>query len=90
LTTHVAGELRLVRTGATLTAYYREGSEWVSLLSGPTSTAATFLSASLFSNDSIFGNAFVRVAFDDFRIAADGFACPTFWRDAGPDWSVVR
>ena len=90
LTTHVAGELRLVRTGATLTAYFREGDGWVPLLTGPTTTAPTFLAGSLFSNDAIFGNAFVRVAYDDFRITADGFACPTFWRDAGPDWSAVR
>jgi TolB protein len=88
LTTHTSGELRLVRTGATLTAYYREGASWVPLLTGPTATAPTFLGISLFSNDAIFSNQFVRVAYDDFRIVASSFACPTWWRDTTPDWSV--
>lgn len=88
LTTHMSGELRLVRTGSTLTASYREGLAWVPLLSGPTTTAPTFLAVSLFSNDAIFGNRFVRVAYDDFRITASSFACPTWWRDTMPDWAV--
>ena len=85
----MSGELRLVRTGATLTAYYREGASWVPLLTGPTTTAPTLLNVHLFSNDALFGNQFVRVAYDDFRITASSFACPTFWRDAGPDWAAV-
>jgi Tol biopolymer transport system component len=89
LTTHLSGEVRLVRTGSTLTAYYRDGLSWVPLLSGPTTTAPTFVAVSLFSNDEIFGNRFVRVAYDDFRITADSFACPTWWRDSMPDWAVA-
>lgn len=88
LTTHAAGELRLARTGAVLTAYYREGATWVPLLSGPTTTAPTFVNVHLFSDDAIFGDRFVRVAYDDFRVSADSFACPTFWRDTTPDWAV--
>ena len=88
LTTHTSGELRLVRAGGTLTAFYREGASWVSLLTGSTATAPTFVSGSLFSNDAIFGNAFVRVAYDDFRIDAASFQCPTWWRDTTPDWGV--
>ncbi len=88
LTSHVSGELRFVRTGASLTAYYREGEDWVALLTGPTSTSPTSLNVGLFSNDAIFGNQFVRVAYDDFRITASSFACPTFWRDTTPDWAV--
>jgi TolB protein len=86
LTTHTAGELRLARMGATLTAYYREGASWVPLLTGPTTTAPTFVNVHLFSNDAIFGNAFVRVAYDDFRIDAESVECPTWWRDTTPDW----
>jgi hypothetical protein len=88
LTTHTSGELRLVRTGATLTAFYREGASWEPLLTGPTTTAPTFLNVHLFSNDAIFGDAYVRVAYDDFRIEADSFECPTWWRDTMPDWAA--
>ena len=88
LTTHIAGELRLVRTGGTLTASFREGAVWVPLLTGPTTTARVLLNVHLFSNDAIFGNAFVRVAYDDFRIEAESFECPTWWRDTTPDWAV--
>jgi len=88
LTTHIAGELRLVRTGGMLTASFREGAAWVPLLMGPTITAPVLLNVHLFSNDAIFGNAFVRVAYDDFRIEAESFECPTWWRDTTPDWAV--
>jgi hypothetical protein len=87
LTTQVAGELRLTRTGTTLTAHYREGEGWVPLLSGPTSAAPVMPSVHLFSNDTIFGNQFVRVAYDDFRVNAGSFECPSWWRDAAPDWA---
>lgn len=88
LTTHTSGELRLVRTGAMLTAYFREGETWVPVLSGPAATGPVTSTAHLFSNEAIFGGAFVRVAYDDFRITADSFACPTWWREAGPDWAA--
>lgn len=88
LTTHTTGELRLARTGPTLTAYFREGDAWVPLLSGPAAPGPVTSTAHLFSTDSIFGNAFVRVAYDDFRIEATAFECPSWWRDSGPDWAV--
>lgn len=87
-TAHVAGELRLVRTGGTLTASFREGAGWVPLLMGPTTTDPVSLNVHLYSRDEIFGNRFVRVAYDDFRITASSFACPTWWRDTMPDWAV--
>ena len=89
LTIHTAGEMRLARVGSTLTAYYREGTSWVPLLSGPTSAAPVSPNAHLFSNDAIFGNVFVRVAYDDFRITADSFQCQPWWRDTMPDWAVA-
>jgi hypothetical protein len=87
LTTHMSGELRLVRAGSTLTASYREGLAWVPLLSGPT-TNPTFVGVSRYSRDEIFGDQFVRAAFDDVRVDADDFACPTWWRDTMPDWAA--
>ena len=88
LTDHMTGELRLMRSGMSLTALYREGDTWVSLLTGPTTTAPVLLNVHLFSNEAIFGKRFVRVAYDDFQIEATAFECPSWWRDAAPDWAV--
>jgi len=90
LTTHTAGELRLARTGTTLTAYYREGDEWVPLLSGPTATGPATPNLHLFSTDAIFGDVAVRVAYDDFAVSASAFECPSWWRDAAAAWQPLR
>ncbi len=89
LTSDQSGSLRLARTGSTLTAFYASGTGWVPLLSGPASTAPALLNVHLFSNDAIFGNQFVRVAYDDFDVTAAAFECPTWWRDSGADWQPV-
>jgi hypothetical protein len=60
----------------------------VPLLSGPAATGPSYVNAHLYSRNEIFGDRFVRVAYDDFRIDAASFECP-FWRDAGPDWQAV-
>ena len=89
LTTHTAGELRLIRTESTLTAYFREGDAWVPLLSGPAAAGPVTSTAHLFSNDAFFGNAFVRVAYDDFRIEAAAFRVPdVVARQRAPDWAA--
>jgi TolB protein len=89
-TNDTSGMLRLVRTGSTLTAYFLANGEWEQLLSGPSATTPALLNVHLFSMDSIFGDQLVRVAFDDFHVAADGFECPSWWRDSGADWQPVR
>ena len=87
-TTDLTGQLRLVRTGSMLTASYRSGDGWIPLLSGPTVAAPASIGVSLYSRDAIFGDQFVRVAFDDIRIDAGAFECPTWWRDTMPDWAA--
>ena len=85
-----SGMLRLVRTGSVLAAYYASGTGWAPLLSGPTTEAPVLLNVHLFSTDALFGHQVVGVAFDDFSINADGFECPSWWRDSGADWQAVR
>ena len=46
------------------------------------------MNVNLYSRDAIFGDQFVRVAFDDIRIDAGAFECPNWWRDSAPDWAV--
>lgn len=88
LTTDVTGRLRLARAGSALTASYASGAGWMQLLTGPTSAAPVGPNVHLYSRNEIFGDRFVRVAYDDFRIDAASFECPTWWRDGGPDWAA--
>ena len=86
-TSDATGQLRLARTSSILTASYRSGDRWISLLDGPTLAVPASLSVNLYSRDAIFGDQFVRVAFDDIRIDAGAFECPAWWRDTMPDWA---
>jgi WD40-like Beta Propeller Repeat len=88
-TDDLRGTMRLVRVGTTLTAYYRTSYGWTPLLSGPSGSTPARVNAHLFSNDELFGDRRVRVAMDNFRVRADTFDCPSWWRDAGPDWQPV-
>lgn len=89
LTNDLEGRLRLTRTGSVLTASYASGATWTPLLSGPTSSEPASLNVHLFSFDAIFGNQFVRVAYDDFGIDAGSFECPSWWREGGADWQAL-
>ena len=89
LTSDAMGQLRLARTGSILTASYRSGDFWVPLLDGPTLAVSASVNVNLYSRDEIFGDQFVRVAFDDIRIDAGSFECPTWWRDTMPDWAAA-
>jgi Tol biopolymer transport system component len=86
--TDLAGTLRLVRTGGVVTASVLRAGVWTPLASGPNPGSAVFgFSASSFAD---WSHQDVRVAFDDFSLHSGALACPSWWRDAGPDWSVVR
>lgn len=86
----LVGALRLERGGSALTGSYAAGSAWVPLLSGPASSDAITSVAHLFSTDAAFADQPVRVAVDDFVVTAEAFACPSWWRDAGPDWAAAH
>ena len=87
-TSDASGQLRLARAGSILTASYRSADVWIPLLSGSTLTVPASVNVNLYSRDEIFGDQFVRVAFDDIRIDADAFECPDWWRDSAPDWAA--
>jgi TolB protein len=87
-TNDASGQLRLARAGSILTASYRSANAWIPLLSGPTLAVPASVNVNLYSRDEIFGDQFVRVAFDDIRIDAGAFECPNWWRDSAPDWAV--
>jgi Tol biopolymer transport system component len=86
-TADAAGTLRLQRKGDTAVTSYWNGSSWVGLASGPTSTdsATITLGASSFMNR--FVHQEVKVAWDNFRINAGTISCGTpWWEDDTPDW----
>jgi hypothetical protein len=84
------GTMRLARVGTTLTAYYSTDAGWTPLLSGPIVSTPAWVNAHLFSNDQNFANRQVRVAVDNFQVRAGVFECPSWWRDAGPDWQPAQ
>ena len=73
-TTDQTGSLRLVRSGSTLSGYYRQGETWVLLGSGGTSVDPTRISIHSGSEtpDAPPG----RMAFDNFKVNADSVVCP--------------
>jgi len=80
------GSLRLVRAAGTVTAYWRFGEAWVPLGSAPDSGNAV-MGVGAQSDDSLFANQPVRVAFDSFRINSGVLSCPSWWNALHPDWS---
>jgi Tol biopolymer transport system component len=88
LTSDATGQLRLARTDSILTASYRRADQWIPLLNGPTLAVPASININLYSRNEIFSDQFVRVAFDDIRIDAAAFECPTWWRDTAPDWAA--
>jgi Tol biopolymer transport system component len=83
-----SGTLRLVRSGATYTGYYKSGGAWVELLSAPASQGAAILTIELASFGT-FSHELVRVAFDNFRIVASDVDCSSSRPDWHPDWQPV-
>lgn len=84
-----SGGLRLVRSGDTLTGYYRSGGSWIPLLSVPFTVPEAFVQLSIFTNDPPNSHPDVKVAFDNFQITGGTFSCPTWWADSTPDWQPI-
>ncbi len=83
-----SGTLRLVRSGATYTSYYKSGGSWVELLSAPAIQGAAVLTFELASFGS-FAHQLVRVAVDNVRIEASDYDCSPFHPDWHPDWQPI-
>ena len=78
LATGTTGELRLIRDGTMITAYYLSAHHWVPLLSsaGPTSDVSLTLAVFNISGAATFAGQPVAVSFDNFRVTADAIVCP--------------
>lgn len=77
-TTDAAGKLRMTRSGATLTGYYWEGSDWVLLSSGSITSNVAEIPLRLhgWTHDSTFGKEEVRVTFDNMIVNQGTLSCP--------------
>ncbi len=82
----LSGTLRLTRTDATITAYWRGPDGWNTLQTTSDSTAPTLFGLNVFSN---IAHADVKVAYDNFRVNSGTFACPFWWTDNAHDWQPV-
>lgn len=83
-TTDTVGSLRLVRSGGTMTSYYRSGG-WVELASPPAQQTPAIVTLS-FKSYSDFGQQAAEVAFDNFRLDATNADCSSTRPDLNPDW----
>ena len=89
-TSDQAGSLRLVRSGATMTSYYKSDGSWIQLGTGPAqqTTAIVALSFKNYGNFE-FGQQATTVAFDNFRLDATNVDCSSHRPDFHPDWRPV-
>lgn len=68
-TTHFSGTLRLIRTGATLSGYIRDGGNWVLVGSGTVPTTPTRLNLDL-GGGSDMASGGIKAAIDNFKVNA--------------------
>jgi hypothetical protein len=85
-TTDRSGSFRLVRSGGVLTASYLSSGVWIPLLAS-TSSGTAVVGFQLADYNFFTGEA-ASAAFDNFRVESGELTCPSWWRDAGPDWAA--
>jgi hypothetical protein len=90
-TTDLSGTLRLVRTGATSTAYVLQSGAWTPILSGATTPEDELITLTVYSTEQTFGHQAAKVAFDNFRLNSGSFDNATCGdlRDNFPDWQAL-
>jgi len=90
-TSDLSGSLRLVRSGATMTAYwFLPGAGWVPIRSAPANANEVTAGFGAGSDDTRFAHQSVAVAFDNFRLNSGPTSCPTWWEDSWPDWQALQ
>lgn len=77
LTLDTSGALRLARHGNTLSAYFLGNGNWSHLRSDPVTTGDVSFGFAAWSDDYLFGNQPVRVAFDDVTVVSTVVPLPT-------------
>jgi len=81
-----SGSLRLVRSGATITSYYRSGGACVQLATAPAQQTSAIV-ALFFKSFGGFGHQTAKIAFDNFRLDATNTDCSSTRPDLHPDWN---
>jgi len=81
-----SGSLRLVRSGGTITSYYKSGGAWVQLATAP-AQQTTAIVGLFFKSFGGFGHQTAKIAFDNFRLDATNADCSSTRPDFHPDWS---
>lgn len=76
-TTDLSGKLRLVRNGGSVTGYYFNGGNWVSIHSAAVTTGNVDFRLAAWSHDVYFSDQLVKIAFDNFAINEGELICPT-------------
>ena len=88
-TSDQTGSLRIVRSGSTITSYYRsEGGSWTVLATGAAQQGPAIIALS-FKSYSDFGHQEAKVAFDNFRLDATDVDCSSSRPDFHPSWQPV-
>jgi hypothetical protein len=75
-TNDTSGQFRLVRTGSTISGFFRTGNTWTFLGSETVSTRPTRINLDLGSNGT-FAPGGVSVAFDNFTVNSGALSCPS-------------
>lgn len=75
-TADLSGKLRQVRSGSTVTGYFRSSGNWVAIHTGPATTADTGFALASFSGDDLFTDQAVMMAFDNFIVTQGQPICP--------------
>ena len=86
------GSFRLVRTGPVVASSVRASASdpWTAVFGGSSTGVDTVYGLGLTApGDQYTGDA-ATVAYDGFRVESGTFACPSWWRDAGPDWAAAH
>ncbi len=71
----LAGSLRLVQRGSTITGYVRHDGEWIALLTARTTHTESAIQLTVSAQGNEFSDQTVQVAFDNFRINSGRLVC---------------
>ena len=88
----LSGSLRLVRNAGVLRSFVRGpgSAEWTQVFGSLTPGVDTVYGLGLTARGDQYSGGAATVAYDGFRVSSGTFRCPSWWRDAGPDWAAAH
>jgi hypothetical protein len=86
-TLDMSGQLRLVRTGSTISAYERAAATdaWNLFFTGQDNSGEGVPQLEFSTQANTFGHQDGSVAFDNFRLSSGSLTCPSWWQDWAPN-----